>query len=244
MDIRFDGKRALVTGAGNGLGKAIAVKLLECGAKTVAVSLIQSELDALKAEYPAIETLTLDLSNWDNVEKEISALGHFDLLVNSAGVTRLAPLVDVKEADFDFVFNTNIKALLNVSRVVARSMVEKKTGGAIVHMSSAASLRALKDHAVYCASKGAVDSLTMVMALELGPHKIRTNCVNPTAVMTDMGRLAWSDPAKAKPLLDKIPLGRFGEVEDVVNAVLWLLSDRSSYVNGLALPLEGGMVVC
>ncbi|BFZ17923.1 hypothetical protein BsWGS_20962 [Bradybaena similaris] len=243
MEIQFEGKRALVTGAGKGIGRSIALKLVECGAKTVALSRTQEDLDSLKKECPSIETCLVDISDWSAARSVVESLGHFDLLVNSAGVSRVGPFLDVKEEEFDYVFNTNIKALFNVSQVVARSMVERKSGGAIVHLSSAASTQAVKDHAVYCSTKGAVDSLTTVMALELGPHKIRTNCVNPTATMTAMGLYAWSDPAKSKPLLDRIPLGRFAEVEDVVNAVVWLLSDKASYINGATLPVEGGLLV-
>ncbi|XP_055876978.1 L-xylulose reductase-like isoform X3 [Biomphalaria glabrata] len=243
MDIQFKGKRALVTGAGKGIGRAIAMKLALCGAETVAISRTQADLDSLKAESPSIETHVIDLSVWSSAKKALEALGHFDLLVNNAGVSRIAPFTEVTEEDFDYVFNTNFKALFNVSQVVAKSMKEKKSGGAIVHVSSAASKQGLNNHAVYCSTKGAVDSLTMVMALELGPHKIRTNAVNPTATMTDMGKYAWSDPQKSKPLLNRIPLGRFAEVDDVVEAVLWLLSDRASYINGVTLPVEGGLLV-
>jgi L-xylulose reductase len=243
MEIRFDGKRALVTGAGKGIGRDIALKLVECGAKTVALSRTRADLDSLKAECPSIETCLIDISDWAAAKKVVADLGHFDLLVNSAGVSRIAPFLDVKEEDLDYVFSINFKALFNVSQVVARSMVESKSGGSIVNLSSAASTQSVVDHAVYCSTKGAVDSLTTVMALELGPHKIRTNCVNPTATMTAMGVYAWSDPAKSKPLLNRIPLGRFAEVEDVVNAVVWLLSDKASYINGVTLPVEGGLLV-
>ncbi|XP_059174943.1 L-xylulose reductase-like [Physella acuta] len=243
MEIKFEGKRALVTGAGKGIGRAIALKLAACGAQTVAVSRSQADLDALKNECPSIEICAVDLSDWPQAKAAVESLGHFDLLVNSAGVSRIGPFVDVKEEDFDFIFNTNVKALFNVSQVVAKSMLDRKSGGSIVHLSSAASTQAVRDHAVYCSSKGAVDSLTTVMALELGPHKIRTNCVNPTATMTDMGKYAWSDPAKSQPLLNRIPLGRLAEVEDVVDAVLWLLSDKASYINGVTLPVEGGLLV-
>lgn len=103
----------------------------------------------------------------------------------------------------------NVKAVFNVSQVVAKDMVDKGIKGSIVNLSSQASQAALLDHAAYCASKGAVDMLTKVMAMELGPHGIRVNSVNPTVTMTDMGRLGWADPAKAGPMLAKIPLGRF-----------------------------------
>jgi len=115
-------------------------------------------------------------------------------------------------------------------------------GGSIVNVSSQASQVGLVDHTSYCASKAAQDALTRCMAVELGKHGIRTNSVNPTVVLTDMGRLAWSDPVKAGPMLSRIPTGRFAEVDDVVSVVLFLLSDNAAMVNGSALPVDGGFL--
>ena len=140
--------------------------------------------------------------------------------------------------------NVNLKAVLFTSQTVAKGMVKRGGGGSIVNVSSQASQAALLDHAVYCASKGGLDQLSRVMALELGPHNIRVNCVNPTVVMTDMGRLGWSDPKKAATMLSKIPLGKFAQVEDVVHAVLFLLSDKAAMINGVMLPVDGGFLAC
>ncbi|XP_009957878.1 PREDICTED: L-xylulose reductase, partial [Leptosomus discolor] len=113
--------------------------------------------------------------------------------------------------------DVNLAAVLHVSQIVARQMIAQGTPGAIVNVSSQASQRALRDHAVYCSTKSALDMLSKVMAMELGPHKIRVNTVNPTVVMTDMGRLNWSDPQKSAAMINRIPLGKFAEVDDVVN---------------------------
>ena len=107
-----------------------------------------------------------------------------------------------------------------------------------------ASLVALKEHVVYAASKAAVDGMTRVLALELGPHNIRVNTINPTVVMTDMGRYAWSDPAKAAPMLARIPLGRFAEVIDIVNVIIFLLSDKAAMIHGAIIPIDGGVTAC
>ncbi|KAK3751044.1 hypothetical protein RRG08_044622 [Elysia crispata] len=184
MDIRFDGKRALVTGAGKGIGRDIAKALVKCGAKTVALSRTEADLSSLKTECPEIETCCIDISDWTKTHSAIESLGHFDLLVNNAGVSRVGPFLDVKEEDIDFVFSTNYKSLFNVSQVVTKSMVAKKSGGSIVNLSSAASKQALQDHAVYCSTKGAVDSLTSVMALELGPHKVREHVIHHSYSLT------------------------------------------------------------
>ena len=112
----------------------------------------------------------------------------------------------------------------------------------MVNVSSTGSKFGLRDHAAYCASKGALDQLTRVMALELGPHGIRVNAVNPTVVMTPMGKMAWGDPEKARPMLEEIPLGRFAEPIDVARAVAWLLSDEAAMIHGVTLPVDGGFL--
>ncbi|KAK9499223.1 hypothetical protein O3M35_002301 [Rhynocoris fuscipes] len=121
-------------------------------------------------------------------------------------------------------------------------MIQHNIKGSIVNISSQASKVALRDHVVYCATKAAIDAMTRVMALELGEYGIRVNTVNPTVVMTNMGRIGWSDPNKAKPLLDRIPLHRFAEVEEVVNTILFLLSDEASFINAVTLPIDGGFL--
>ncbi|CAG9094794.1 hypothetical protein JYU34_012646 [Plutella xylostella] len=244
MEISFKNKRVLVTGAGQGIGRSIAIELWRAGAQVVAVSRTKSHLDSLHHEYPAIQIVSVDLGNWDAARKAIDQLGHFDALVNNAAVGLTEDFLTTTPENFDLLMNVNVKAMLNVSQVVAKKMIDAKKGGAIVNISSQASKAALWGHATYCASKGAVDALTRVMALELGPHNIRVNTVNPTVIMTEMGKLGWSDPAKAAGMLAKIPLGRFGEVSEVVNAVLFLLSDKASMINGVELPIDGGFLAC
>eukprot|EP00058_Branchiostoma_floridae_P010074 XP_002595562.1 hypothetical protein BRAFLDRAFT_200739 [Branchiostoma floridae] len=139
-------------------------------------------------------------------------------------------------------FHTVQHCFFYLSQIVAKGMVERGSGGSIVNVSSLASKCALKEHTSYCTSKGALDIMSKVMALELGPHKIRVNTVNPTVVMTDMGVKVWSDPVKAGPMLARIPLGKFVEVDDVVHAILYLLSDKAAMVNGTNLPIEGGFL--
>uniref|UniRef100_A0A8C3Q786 Uncharacterized protein n=1 Tax=Geospiza parvula TaxID=87175 RepID=A0A8C3Q786_GEOPR len=132
---------------------------------------------------------------------------------------------------------------LGPAAIVARQMIAQGVPGAIVNVSSQASKRALRDHAVYCSTKSALDMLSKVMAMELGPHKIRVNTVNPTVVMTDMGRINWSDPQKSAAMINRIPLGKFAEVDDVVNSILFLLSDKSAMTTGSSLMIDGGFLV-
>jgi NAD(P)-dependent dehydrogenase (short-subunit alcohol dehydrogenase family) len=136
----------------------------------------------------------------------------------------------------------NVRAVLVMTQVIARGMIARGQGGAIVNLSSQASMVGIADHAAYCASKGALDQLTRVMALELGPHQIRVNAVNPTVTLTPMGEMAWGDPRKRDPMLAKIPLGRFAKPHHVAHAVAYLLSDAADMIHGVTLPVDGGFL--
>uniref|UniRef100_A0A8C5EYM8 Dicarbonyl/L-xylulose reductase n=1 Tax=Gouania willdenowi TaxID=441366 RepID=A0A8C5EYM8_GOUWI len=228
----------------SGIGRATALALARCGANVTAVTRTQTDLDSLVQECPSISPVCVDLADWDATDAALQNIGTIDLLVNNAARTSLQPFLEVTQDQFDQTFSVNVKSVLHVSQIVARGMKARGSGGSIVNVSSQASQCALRDHAVYCASKGAVDTLTKVMALELGPFQIRVNAVNPTVVMTEMGHLAWSDPEKSKKMTSRIPLGRFAEVEDVVNTILFLLSDKSNMINGITLPVDGGFLAC
>jgi len=240
---KFDGKRALVTGAGRGIGNAIAIALAKCGAETYALAKTQANLDALVAECNSIHPVCVDLADWSATRKAVEALPPIDFLVNNAAVAKLDSFLDVTPEDIDISFEINVKAVINVSQVVAKSLISRGSGGSIVNVSSQSGKRALLDHTVYCATKGALDMTTKVMALELGPHKIRVNSVNPTVVMTDMGRKNWSDDTKRNGMLSRIPLSRFAEVSEVVGPVLYLLSDEASMVHGHFMMIDGGYTV-
>lgn len=136
-----------------------------------------------------------------------------------------------------------MKALINVTRIVVADMLKRNIQGSVVNISSQAALVGLNNHSVYCATKGAVDGFTRAAALEFGSKNIRINCVNPTVIMTDMGKLGWSDPKVAKPMIERIPLNRFGEVQEVVDAVLFLLSRKASMTTGTSFPVDGGYTV-
>ncbi|XP_041978725.1 D-erythrulose reductase-like [Aricia agestis] len=242
MEISFKGKRILVTGAGQGIGRGIAIELWRAGANIVALSRTRAHLETLQSEYPSIDIVVADIGNWDETRAVIESLGHFDALVNNAAIAICEPFLTCSPDAFDKTFDVNVKAILNISQVVARKMIEKGVHGAIVNVSSQASKAALKDHAIYSASKAALDALTRAMALELGSHGIRVNAVNPTVIMTAMAKVGWSDPEKSSEMKAKIPLGRFGEVSEVVNTVLFLLSDKASMINGVELPIDGGFL--
>ncbi|XP_032518520.2 L-xylulose reductase-like [Danaus plexippus] len=238
----FDGKRILVTGGCSGIGRETVLELWRLGANVVALSQQPDNLELLNKQYPTIATACVDLSDWEKTKQAVDSLGIFHGLVNCAGFIKTESFLECSSENFDCTMNVNVKAILNVSQNVARKMIEHGIKGSIVNISSQASKAALKDHVAYAASKGAVDSMTQVMALELGPHGIRVNAINPTVVMTELGRRAWADPEKAQTMLSKIPLGRFAEINEVVNAITFLLSDKSSMINGVQLPVDGGFL--
>jgi len=243
FNYQFEGKRALVTGAGRGIGKAIAIALTQCGAETFALSKTQANLDTLITECPSIRPVCVDLADWSATREAVKALPPIDFLVNNAAVAKLDSFLNVQLEDIDRAFDINIKAVINVSQVVAESLISRGCPGCIVNISSQSALRAVPDRTVYSASKGALDMITRVMALELGPHQIRVNSVNPTVVMTDMGIMAWSDETKRNRIIDRIPLHRLPEVADVVGPVLYLLSDEANMIHGHFLMVDGGYTV-
>ncbi|XP_007957754.1 L-xylulose reductase [Orycteropus afer afer] len=242
MELGLAGRRALVTGAGKGIGRSTVQALHAAGAQVVAVSRTQADLDSLVRECPGINTVCVDLGDWEATEQALHGVGPVDLLVNNAAVAVLQPFLEITKEACDVSFDVNLRAVIQVSQIMAKSLIARGAPGAIVNVSSQASQRALANHGVYCSTKGAMDMLTKVMALELGPHKIRVNAVNPTVVMTPMGQANWSDPQKARAMLDRIPLGRFAEVGHVVDSILFLLSDRSGMITGSTLPVDGGFL--
>ncbi|KAL7015042.1 hypothetical protein ACKWTF_016255 [Chironomus riparius] len=238
----LSGKTIVVTGVGQGIGRDIATTLISLNARVIGISRSSAPLNDLKAELnsPNFTAIQLDLSDWTKTRETLQALDlKIDGIVNNAGVAVIKPFDKLTEDDYDNTMNVNLKACFNV----IQSLLPKITNGSsIVNLSSVASLKALTDHTAYCMSKAGLDALTRNLALELGPRKIRVNSVNPTVILTRMGKENWSDPKKAGPLLSRIPLNRFGEVKEVVDPVIWLLSDESSYVNGHCLPIEGGLM--
>ncbi len=240
--MNFSGKSVLVTGAGKGIGRSIATMLAERGADVVAISRSAADLDSLREET-GCRVIACDLADPEAARAAAKQAMPVDYLVNNAGITILDPFVDVRIEDFDLVHAVNTRAPLIISQEYARDRMAQGAGGAIVNVSSNAAWMGWADHAAYCASKGGLDGMSRVMANELGRVGIRVNCVNPTITLTAMGEKAWSDPKKADPMLSRIPIGRFLKPEDVAEAVLYLLSDAASSVNGVSLPIDGGFAV-
>jgi NAD(P)-dependent dehydrogenase (short-subunit alcohol dehydrogenase family) len=241
VSCNFAGQRALVTGAGKGIGRVICTQLAAAGAEVIALSRTETDLATL-AEEIGCRTFAVDLNDLTAVRSVAEDVGEVDLLVNNAGISIPESFLDTAPEHFERTMRVNVLAAMVISQVVAAHWISQGRPGVIVNLSSQASMVGLRDHAAYCASKGALDQLTRVMALELGSKGIRVNALNPTVTLTPMGEMAWGDPAKSGPMLDKIPLGRFAQPAEVAAATLFLLSDAAAMIHGVTLPLDGGFL--
>lgn len=236
----FESRTILVTGASGGIGGAVARHLAKAGAEVIASGRSTSALDALKAEI-GCRTLSFDLGgSEDEIRDAVEGVDVWGL-VNCGGfggeiATPMSTSIEV----FDRVIAVNTRGALLVTKYASQSMVRLGRGGAIVNVSSQASLVALWGHISYAASKAALDSITRVSALELGQYGIRINSVNPTVVMTEISAGHWSQPHVGEPFLKQMLLGRWATVDEVALPIVFLLSDAAAMITGVALPIDGG----
>ena len=241
---RIDGKRALITGAGRGLGLAAASALADAGAHVTLAARTAKEIeeaaDAIRARGQRAVTLTIDVRDVDAVKAKIAAAEPFDILVNNAGTNRPAPFTEVKVEDFDFVFSLNVRAAYFVAQAVARRLVEAERPGSIINMSSQMGHVGGPTRTVYCATKHAREGFTKAMAIELAPHKIRVNTLAPTFIETPMTRPFFQNQAFREDTLKRIKLGRLGQLEDLTGAIVFLASDASALMTGTSMVVDGG----
>ena len=247
VPIDLSGRRAVVTGAGKGIGRAIALELAAAGAGVFAVSRTEADLKRLGTEIEALGGPygygVVDLRGKAGADRiaaaALASLGQVDILVNNAGVSDNAPVLEVTEAQWDATMHINARGAFFLAQALGRHMV-KQGWGRIINLSSQAGIVALEKHAAYGASKAALDHTTRVLALELGQYGITVNSVAPTVILTPMGERVWGDAEVARPMLAGIPTGRFGQPNEVASLVTFLASHAAAMINGAIIPVDGG----
>jgi NAD(P)-dependent dehydrogenase (short-subunit alcohol dehydrogenase family) len=241
---RLDNKIALITGGSSGIGLGCSIALAEAGAHVVLAARntknLHAAVDAIKEKKLSAEMMAIDLSDINSITESINQKGPFDILVNSAGLGRHSPSIDTRVKDFDDVMNVNLRGAYFVTQAVAKGLIKAKKPGSLVNISSQMGHVGGIDRAVYSASKHAVEGFTKAMAIEWGAHQIRINTICPTFIRTPLTQSTFDNPERKKWIEEKIKLGRVGEVEDVMGAVVFLASEASSMITGSALMIDGG----
>jgi NAD(P)-dependent dehydrogenase (short-subunit alcohol dehydrogenase family) len=241
------GKKALVTGGSKGIGAVAARVLAEAGADVVIVGRDKRGLAETRAQVEsagrACVAVEADLSTVEGPQRAaeiaLQEFGVVDILVNNAGISQLFTLLNTPPAVWDEILAVNLRAPFLLAQALAPKMIEQRSGK-IINISSVAGLAALAEHGPYCASKGGLNMLTKVMAVEWGPFNIQSNAIAPTVILTPMGEMAWGDPAKSDPMRAKIPLGRFGQPIEVADLILYLASPASNLICGEVIVIDGG----
>jgi NAD(P)-dependent dehydrogenase (short-subunit alcohol dehydrogenase family) len=241
---RLDGKRALVTGAGRGLGLAAAAALAQAGAHVTLAARTKEEIEgaaqAIIVAGGSAEAVRLDVRDADALGKVMCSREAFDVLVNSAGTNRPAEFTAVTEEDFDAVMGLNLRSAFFVAQAVARQMIASKRLGSIIQVSSQMGHVGGARRTVYCASKHAIEGLTKAMAIDLAPYGIRVNSICPTFIETPMTKPFLESAEFRTQVLSKIKLGRLGQVEDIMGAIVLLAGEASSLTTGSSLLIDGG----
>jgi NAD(P)-dependent dehydrogenase (short-subunit alcohol dehydrogenase family) len=240
--MRFRDRLAVVTGANSGIGHSVALRVLEEGGQVVAVDIEHT------ARWPEklsgrLSTVTADVAEPDAPAHVLSALADHEqpvrILVNSAGILRIAPFLEVTPADWDRVLNVNLRGVFFLTQAICRTMIVAGAGGRVVNVSSVHATVSEPNAAPYTASKGGIEAMTRTIATELAPHKITVNCVRPGAIATAMSKPIYTDQILAA-LAERIPLGEVAPPEWVASAICYLASDESLYTTGACLDVDGG----
>jgi NAD(P)-dependent dehydrogenase (short-subunit alcohol dehydrogenase family) len=235
------GKRALITGASRGLGLGCAEALAAAGAEVVLVGRGQADLDAAVARLGArASALVCDVTDPAHVATAFARLPDIHILVNNAGTNIPEAFTAVTPAHYDQIFDLNVRAAFFVAQAVVGHMQARGIAGSIINMSSQMGHVGSPNRTVYCASKHALEGLTKAMAVELAPQRIRVNTVAPTFIETPMTKPFFENAAFRDFVLDRIPLGRIGELKDVAGAVVFLASDAASLITGSCIKVDGG----
>jgi NAD(P)-dependent dehydrogenase (short-subunit alcohol dehydrogenase family) len=238
------GQRAAVTGAGRGIGLAAAAALADGGAEVTLVARSSEEIEAAAQAIVAAGGIasfaTLDVLDLEAVARFFDTRPAFDILVNNAGTNRPKPITEVTHDDYDAVLNLNLRSAYFVAQGAIKAMLRDKIKGSLIHMSSQMGHVGGPNRTLYCASKWAIEGMSKAIALDVAANGIRSNTIAPTFIETPMTQPFLSDPAFKASVLSKIKLGRVGQVEDIMGAILYLASDLSALVTGTSLRVDGG----
>jgi len=241
---RLDGRRALVTGAGRGIGLGAAAALAGSGAHVTLAARGRDEIEAavaaIRSDGGLAEAWVLDVTDLAAVRDGIESRPSYDILVNNVGTNRPAPFTEVTVEDYDTVMGLNLRAAFFVAQAVARRQVAEQKRGSIIHVSSQMGHVGGKGRTVYCASKHAIEGLTKAMAIDLAGSGIRVNSLCPTFIETPMTKPFFEDESFRFDVLTRIKLGRVGQVEDLMGAIVFLASDASALMTGSSVVVDGG----
>ena len=239
--LSLDGRRAIVTGAGRGIGLAAAAALGQAGAQVTLVSRTASEVEEAAAMIgPTATAAVLDVSDIVAVKTFFADRPAFNILVNNAGTNRPKPMWDVSEEDYHAVYDLNVKSAFFVSQACVQKMIAQGAQGSLIHMGSQMGHVGGPNRSLYCGSKWALEGMNKAFALDLASHSIRSNTIAPTFIETPLTKPYFDDPAFKAHVLSKIKLGRVGQVEDLMGAILFLASDASALMTGTSMVIDGG----
>ncbi|UCH24549.1 MAG: SDR family oxidoreductase [Trueperaceae bacterium] len=246
---RLAGKHAIITGAGRGIGKAIAQKFLQEGAEVAICDLVQGRLEQAATDlekHGDVHAFAGDVADQRFcdalVTQTLDRFGQLDILVNNAGIGYFKPFLTHSETEWDETMAVNLKSMFLLGQRAARVMKEQGEGGVILNMASTNGHAGEQQLAAYNASKAGVILLTKTMAAELGPYGIRVNCVSPGFILTELAREAGADEAYIAAYTEKIPLKRYGTPEDVANLYAFLASEEASFISGVSVIIDGGQL--
>ena len=235
------GQRALITGAGRGIGLGAAVALTHAGAEVTLVARTEPEITKAAEQIgPGARALVLDVMDFGAVQRSIADQGPFNILVNSAGTNRPKPVTEVTEDDYDAVLDLNLKSAFFAAKAVADGLIKTGGSGSLIHISSQMGQVGGPNRTLYCASKWGMEGMNKALALDLAPFGIRSNTIAPTFIETPMTKPFFEDKSFREIVLSKIRLGRLGQVEDLMGAVLFLASPASALMTGSTLTVDGG----
>jgi len=244
----LDGRVALVTGAGRGLGAVASLALAQAGADVLLLSRTQSQLEEVQDKIVKsggrARILVCDVTNSNQLRSAVDRLERLDILINNAGMNIPEPFVEVSESHLDEMLALNVRAAFLVAQIAVRKMLEASdraaTGGVIINISSQMGHVGAERRTVYCMTKHAIEGLTKAMAVELAPDNIRVNAIAPTFLETPMTASFFADPKFRDWVMSRIPLGRIGRMEEIAGAIQFLASPAASLVTGTSLVIDGG----